>query len=130
VRGTAAAQSAGTSNSFTIEGGGDDDDEGGGAPGTVAKVLHDLTLPFNICFAFVPPTDYGGGWVCFCVALIFIGGVTALVGDLVALFGYCSTTARFSSSPSRPSRSSRSARACLARSRPRPRRSATARPAR
>ena len=75
-------------DALTIEGGDDEDGEGG-APGTVAKVLHYLTLPFKLIFAFVPPTDYGGGWVCFCVALIFIGGVTTLIGDLAALFGCC-----------------------------------------
>jgi len=35
----------------------------------------------------IPPPDYGGGWVCFFVALIFIGGVTAIIGDMASLLG-------------------------------------------
>ena len=49
--------------------------------------LHILTLPWKLFFALVPPTDFAGGWVCFCVALAFIGIVTAVIGDLAALFG-------------------------------------------
>jgi solute carrier family 8 (sodium/calcium exchanger) len=40
-------------------------------------------------FALIPPTDYGGGWVTFCIALCFIGGVTAVIGDMAALLGCC-----------------------------------------
>ena len=35
----------------------------------------------------MPPTDWAGGTVCFCIALVFIGFVTALIGDLAGLFG-------------------------------------------
>jgi hypothetical protein len=49
--------------------------------------MHYLTLPFKLVFAIVPPTHYGGGWVCFNVALVFIGGVTAMIGDLASMFG-------------------------------------------
>lgn len=37
----------------------------------------------------IPPTDFGGGWVCFCVALVFIGIVTAFIGDMAGLLGCC-----------------------------------------
>ena len=36
-------------------------------------VMHVITLPWKLAFAFVPPTCYMGGWLCFYVALIFIG---------------------------------------------------------
>ena len=62
-------------------------DEDDGPPSAMAKAMHFITLPFKVLFAFVPPTDYAGGWLCFVVALIFIGGVTTFIGDFAALFG-------------------------------------------
>lgn len=53
------------------------------------KVMHCISLPWKLFFALVPPVDYGGGWVCFNVALIFIGGVTAIIGDMASLLGCC-----------------------------------------
>jgi len=38
-------------------------------------------------FAFIPPTKYWGGWLTFVVALVFIGALTVIVGDLAAMFG-------------------------------------------
>merc|ERR1719262_1041083 len=35
----------------------------------------------------IPPPDYAEGWVCFFIALVFIGGVTAIIGDIAALLG-------------------------------------------
>lgn len=58
------------------------DDEEGFEPSTMDYVMHYMTLPFKLAFATVPPTEYGGGWVCFGVALAYIGLVTALIGDL------------------------------------------------
>merc|ERR1719197_2355099 len=34
-----------------------------------------------------PPPPYLGGWVCFVVALLHIGILTAVIGDLAELFG-------------------------------------------
>jgi solute carrier family 8 (sodium/calcium exchanger) len=48
---------------------------------------HALTMPWKLLFAMIPPPDYGGGWVCFCIALVFIGGVTAIIGDMASLLG-------------------------------------------
>merc|ERR1712216_407724 len=62
----------------------------GGADGVIDGrdwALHLITLPWKLFFALVPPTDFAGGWVCFCVALGFIGVVTAVIGDLAGLFG-------------------------------------------
>jgi len=56
-------------------------------PSTSDYVLHYFSLPWKLAFALVPPTDIGGGWVCFFVALMFIGGVTAMIADLANLFG-------------------------------------------
>lgn len=48
---------------------------------------HILAVPWKLVFAMIPPPDYGDGWVCFFVALVFIGGVTAIIGDMAALLG-------------------------------------------
>merc|ERR1740130_2435496 len=44
-------------------------------------------MPWKLLFAFVPPPDFGGGWWCFSIALMFIGTVTAAIGDLAMCFG-------------------------------------------
>lgn len=48
---------------------------------------HLFTLPWSLLFCVVPPTAYGGGWVCFYVSLGFIALLTAFVSDLAELFG-------------------------------------------
>ncbi|KAM7533556.1 hypothetical protein Aperf_G00000126916 [Anoplocephala perfoliata] len=50
-------------------------------------VMHFLTVFWKVMFAFVPPTDYAGGWVCFTVSIIVIGVLTAVIGDLASAFG-------------------------------------------
>jgi Ca2+/Na+ antiporter len=50
-------------------------------------VMHVLLLPWNIFFALIPPPEYCGGWLCFSLSLVAIGFVTAMIGDLAALFG-------------------------------------------
>ena len=57
--------------------------------GPSAWFMHALMLPWKLLFALTPPTEYYGGWVCFVVALIMIGIVTAVIGDLASLFGCC-----------------------------------------
>jgi len=52
-------------------------------------VTHIISVPWKLIFALIPPPDYGGGWVCFCIALAFIGGVTAIIGDMAGLLGCC-----------------------------------------
>jgi len=49
--------------------------------------LHFFALPWKVLFTFVPPTAYGGGWVCFIACLFFIALVTAIIADLAELFG-------------------------------------------
>jgi len=49
--------------------------------------MHILSVFWKVLFAFIPPTDYCGGWLCFVCALGMIGVVTAIVGDLASLLG-------------------------------------------
>eukprot|EP00439_Symbiodinium_sp_Y106_P031801 s1753_g3.t2 len=50
-------------------------------------VLHVMSLPWKVVFALVPPTEYCGGWLCFFIALVMIGCVTIIIGDLASLLG-------------------------------------------
>merc|ERR1719506_412247 len=68
----------------------DDDDEGESSPpGPFDYFMHALSIPWKLLFAFVPPTDYCGGWACFVCALMMIAVVTAIVGDMANLVGCC-----------------------------------------
>merc|ERR1711988_387249 len=50
-------------------------------------IMHFVTVPWKLFFAIIPPTDFMGGWCCFVVALMFIGLVTAVIGDLASILG-------------------------------------------
>jgi solute carrier family 8 (sodium/calcium exchanger) len=65
----------------------DEDEDDTGGPSKLDYVFHFVGMPWKLLFAFVPPTDYCGGYPTFCVALCFIGLVTLLVGDLANLLG-------------------------------------------
>jgi len=69
------------------EGSGGDGTRDEERPGAVAWVLHVVALPWKLLAATVPPAPYWNGKVCFAVALLYIGVVTAIVGDLAALVG-------------------------------------------
>nr|AKN21455.1 slc8a-1 [Schmidtea mediterranea] len=56
-------------------------------PSCLDYVMHFLTLFWKVLFAFVPPTDYLGGWVSFWVCIVVIGALTAVIGDLASGFG-------------------------------------------
>ncbi|CAH4038122.1 unnamed protein product [Pieris brassicae] len=56
-------------------------------PSCLDYVMHILTIFWKIIFAFVPPTDIGGGYVCFVVSIVCIGLVTAVIGDVASHFG-------------------------------------------
>jgi len=65
--------------------GGDDDSE----PEWSDYLLHFCSFYWKVLHAIIPPTDYGGGWPTFFVSLIFIGGITVLVGDIAKMLGCC-----------------------------------------
>jgi len=68
--------------------GGDDEEEEEDEPVTAQDwVLHIITVPWKLFFALVPPTEYCGGWLCFVSALMMIGLLTLIVGDLAGLVG-------------------------------------------
>ena len=50
-------------------------------------IMHFICLPWKVFYAFIPPTDYLDGKVCFVVALAFIGITTVIIGDLASIFG-------------------------------------------
>mmetsp|Transcript_8082 Transcript_8082/g.18916 ORF Transcript_8082/g.18916 Transcript_8082/m.18916 type:complete len:867 (+) Transcript_8082:186-2786(+) len=66
---------------------GGDDDEEQEPPTKMDYVMHVIALPWKVLFALIPPSDYCDGWLCFCMALVMIGAVTALIGDLAGLLG-------------------------------------------
>mmetsp|Transcript_46279 Transcript_46279/g.110119 ORF Transcript_46279/g.110119 Transcript_46279/m.110119 type:complete len:873 (-) Transcript_46279:231-2849(-) len=70
---------------FLVNGG--DDEDGESPPSKMDYVLHVISLPWKVLFAFIPPSDYCGGWLCFCMSLVMIGGVTAIIGDMAGLLG-------------------------------------------
>ena len=51
------------------------------------SVLHLSTIGWKLAFAIIPPPHYAGGWACFLVSLMFIGIITAVVGEFASLFG-------------------------------------------
>ncbi|CAH2044624.1 unnamed protein product, partial [Iphiclides podalirius] len=69
---------------ITASSGSDDPDE---PPSWSDYILHIITVFWKIIFAFVPPTDIGGGYVCFVVSIVCIGLVTAVIGDVASHFG-------------------------------------------
>lgn len=50
-------------------------------------IMHFLTFFWKLLFAFIPPCKYLGGWPTFCISLAIIGLMTAIIGDLAAIFG-------------------------------------------
>lgn len=67
--------------------GGDEEEAEPKLPSCMDYVMHFLTLFWKILFAFVPPTDYFDGWLCFVVSILMIGVLTAVIGDLASHFG-------------------------------------------
>lgn len=63
------------------------DEEGEAEATKLDWAIHFIALPWKVFFALVPPVEYGGGWVCFGVALFMIAIVTILIGDLATMLG-------------------------------------------
>nr|XP_054759456.1 sodium/calcium exchanger 1-like [Lytechinus pictus] len=72
---------------LTVSAGDDDANGEEKLPSCGDYVMHFLTIFWKILFAFVPPTDYLGGWACFTSAILVIAGLTAIITDLASHFG-------------------------------------------
>jgi len=64
-----------------------DDDGNEMPPSSMDLTMHFLTIFWKVLYAFIPPPEFMGGWLCFTVAIIFIGVTTFVVGELAGLFG-------------------------------------------
>jgi len=56
---------------------------------SVSMILYGAAMPWKLIGAAVPPPGIANGWACFLVALVFIGVLTALIGDLAGHMGCC-----------------------------------------
>jgi len=50
-------------------------------------IMHFLTLPWKLIFAFIPPTAIYNGYPTFVIAIVFIGLCTAVIGDVAGHLG-------------------------------------------
>merc|ERR1712045_464381 len=80
-------------DAFTVQA--DDDDEEGEEgeegeekmPSCGDYIMHFLTLPWKLIFAFIPPTAMANGYVTFVISIAFIGACTAIIGDVAGHLG-------------------------------------------
>ncbi|RZF47516.1 hypothetical protein LSTR_LSTR014155 [Laodelphax striatellus] len=73
-----------------VNAGGDDEEGEGGEPSEPSAfdyVMHILSVFWKVLFASVPPTDIWSGYLCFVLSIIWIGVLTAFIGDLASHFG-------------------------------------------
>jgi len=82
------------SEAFTVQAGDDDDEEGEDGeegeekmPSCGDYIMHFLTLPWKLIFAFIPPTAIYDGYPTFVISIFFIGGCTAIIGDIAGHLG-------------------------------------------
>merc|ERR1719304_37438 len=81
------------SEAFTVQA--EDDDEEGeeGEEGEEKMptcgdyIMHFLTLPWKLIFAFIPPTAIYNGYPTFVIAILFTGACTAVIGDVAGHLG-------------------------------------------
>merc|ERR1712226_975325 len=81
------------SEAFTVQA--EDDDEEGEEgeegeekmPSCGDYIMHFLTLPWKLIFAFIPPTAMANGYITFVVSIAFIGACTAIIGDVAGHLG-------------------------------------------
>merc|ERR1712128_407552 len=80
-------------DAFTVQA---DDDEEEGEEGEEGEekmpscgdyIMHFLTLPWKLIFAFIPPTAIYQGYPTFVIAIGFIGLCTAVIGDVAGHLG-------------------------------------------
>merc|ERR1719215_1244150 len=69
----------------------EEDEEGGEAeekmPSCGDYIMHFLTLPWKLIFAFIPPTGMLDGYPTFVISILFIGANTAVIGDVAGHLG-------------------------------------------
>merc|ERR1712128_352233 len=79
------------SEAFTVQAEDDDEEEGEEGeekmPSCGDYIMHFLTLPWKLVFAFIPPTAIYRGYPTFVVSILFIGGNTAVIGDVAGHLG-------------------------------------------
>merc|ERR1719414_2662713 len=81
------------SEAFTVQA--EDDDEEGeeGEEGEEKMptcgdyIMHFLTLPWKLIFAFIPPTAIYNGYPTFVISIAFVGLCTAVIGDVAGHLG-------------------------------------------
>merc|ERR1711970_1153829 len=57
------------------------------APSMSDYIMHFLTLPWKLIFAFIPPTAIYNGYPTFVISIVFIGLCTAVIGDVAGHLG-------------------------------------------
>merc|ERR1712027_151362 len=80
------------SEAFTVQAEDDDDEEEGEEgeekmPSCGDYIMHFLTLPWKLIFAFIPPTGIVNGYLTFVISILFIGACTAVIGDIAGHLG-------------------------------------------
>merc|ERR1719283_810914 len=80
------------SEAFTVQAEDDDEEEEGEEgeekmPTCGDYIMHFLTLPWKLIFAFIPPTAIYNGYITFVVSICFIGLCTAVIGDVAGHLG-------------------------------------------
>jgi len=80
------------SEAFTVQA--DDEEEGEEGeegeekmPSCGDYIMHFLTLPWKLIFAFIPPTAFANGYVTFVISIAMIGLCTAVIGDVAGHLG-------------------------------------------
>jgi len=75
-------------SAFMVNGNPDCEEEEEEEEATVLSwCVHIVALFWKVLAACIPPAEMCGGWFCFVVALIFIGAVTAVIGEMAKLLG-------------------------------------------
>jgi len=77
---------------FVVQAGDDDDEEEDEdaeekMPACGDYIMHFLTLPWKLIFALIPPTAIYNGYPTFVISIAFIGGCTAVIGDVAGHLG-------------------------------------------
>jgi solute carrier family 8 (sodium/calcium exchanger) len=81
------------SEAFVVQADDEEEEEGEGGEGEEKMpscgdyIMHFLTLPWKLIFAFIPPTAIYNGYPTFVIAIVFIGLCTAVIGDVAGHLG-------------------------------------------